>query len=441
MPRAKLLPMDKADCGWYETLPPPAAANELVGDQRFDYAIIGAGFAGLAAARRLAQLLPEAAIALIEAQRVGFGSAGRNTGFMIDLPHDLASDDYTGQQDADRKLIRQNRSAIQFARETVRDNAIDCDWREQGKLHGAVEPQGEAALRAFADGLDALGEPVARLDAADLKRITGSDFYRSGVHTPGTVTIQPAAFVRGCAATLPENVTLFENSPVGEFERQPDGRIEIVCPRGRLSADKLLLTNNGYAASFGVKPGRLIHVCTYGSMTRPMSDAEAAQLGGDEHWALIPANPLGSTVRRLANGRIVIRNTFTWNRNYRYGEGQRVAMRRAHEASFRNRFPMLAELGFDYTWGGVLCLSRNNANLFGELAEGVYGALCQNGLGVCRGTFSGRTLAELVAGDDNDFVRDMLAAPRPAACPPQPFLGLGVSATLAWKERRAGLEK
>ena len=42
-------------------------------------------FTGLAAAR-LALHFPDEEIVLVEAQEVGFGTAGRNAGFAIDLP-------------------------------------------------------------------------------------------------------------------------------------------------------------------------------------------------------------------------------------------------------------------------------------------------------------------------------------------------------------------
>ena len=72
-----------------------------------DYLVIGAGFAGLSAARRLNQLQPDAKIVVLEACEVGEGPAGRNSGFMIDLPHDLSSDDYLGsvEKDIEQTLI------------------------------------------------------------------------------------------------------------------------------------------------------------------------------------------------------------------------------------------------------------------------------------------------------------------------------------------------
>ena len=84
-----------------------------------DFVVVGGGFAGLSAARRLTQLQPGARIVVLEAGRIAEGAAGRNSGFMIDLPHDLASEDYAGAGD-DRVMIGLNRQAIAFARAAAR---------------------------------------------------------------------------------------------------------------------------------------------------------------------------------------------------------------------------------------------------------------------------------------------------------------------------------
>ncbi len=55
---------------------------------------------------------------MLEAGRLAEGASGRNSGFMIDLPHDLTSDDYAGHGD-DRAMIALNRHAIAFARDAV----------------------------------------------------------------------------------------------------------------------------------------------------------------------------------------------------------------------------------------------------------------------------------------------------------------------------------
>ena len=99
--RVSRLPEDAGPAGWNVLLSPPTPARALRGEENADYLVVGAGFAGLSAARRLGQLEPDARIVLVDAMRVGDGPAGRNSGFMIDLPHDLASDDYGGALDRD----------------------------------------------------------------------------------------------------------------------------------------------------------------------------------------------------------------------------------------------------------------------------------------------------------------------------------------------------
>ena len=63
-------------------LPPAPAPTPLEADATADVAIIGAGFAGLSAARRLLQLDPKLKVMLLDAGRVGEGAAGRNSGFI-----------------------------------------------------------------------------------------------------------------------------------------------------------------------------------------------------------------------------------------------------------------------------------------------------------------------------------------------------------------------
>ncbi|MGU3841830.1 FAD-dependent oxidoreductase, partial [Vibrio diabolicus] len=104
------LPNDDATCGWYHALPSIAEKPALKGKQTADYAVLGAGFAGLAMARRLAELQPNARIILIDAQRIGQGASGRNSGFVIDLPHKFSLEHPDPEHK--QKLLSLNRSAI-----------------------------------------------------------------------------------------------------------------------------------------------------------------------------------------------------------------------------------------------------------------------------------------------------------------------------------------
>src|SRR5262245_21137982 len=105
-----VLPKDPRPSGWYASLPKPPPVRQLSGQQKADWVVVGAGFTGVAAARRLAELAPNSRVVLIEAQRVGMGASGRNAGFIIDVPHN--ADAAGGAAEANRRMLRLNRFAI-----------------------------------------------------------------------------------------------------------------------------------------------------------------------------------------------------------------------------------------------------------------------------------------------------------------------------------------
>lgn len=433
---AKKTPADRPGSGWYEILPPPGPAQRLEGDISADWLVIGAGFAGLTAARRLSQLCAGDRIVVIDAQRVGVGSAGRNSGFMIDLPHELQSGSYGGGADADRKQIAMNRTAIAYAREAAADHGLEAYFDACGKYHGAADTRGLEALESFEAHLDRLGEAYDKLDASDLKKLTGTGYYVRGIFTPGAAMLQPAGYVRGLAEGLRDKLRIFENSPVVRIET---GRPHTLhTANGKATSPNVILAVNGHLESFGLFERRLLHVYTYASMTRALSAGEQKALGGAPAWGLIPADPMGTTVRRIKEGRIVIRNTFTYNPRMACSDRQRKRAARAHDASFRARFPMLEGVEMEYRWAGQLCLSRNSVPAFGAVGEGIYAAGCQNGLGVCKGTLHGKLIADLAAGADEPLLSDMLAMDKPERLPPEPFLSAGVNLKLWWMQRGAG---
>ncbi|MEZ5924292.1 MAG: FAD-binding oxidoreductase [Hyphomicrobiaceae bacterium] len=438
--RARRIPADLRGSGWYEILEPPDPPRQLEGSQTADWVIVGAGFAGLAAARRLTKRRPGDKIALIDAQRIGWGAAGRNSGFMIDLPHDLASEAYGGASAQNIAEIKLNRTAIVFAREAAEEIGLPRSVFDScGKYHGATDGHGLETLRTFETHLSSLGEPYQTLDAGDMKRITGTDYYAGGSHMPGTVIIQPAAYVRALAGSLGPNVAIYESSPVLRFETGATHMVH--TPKGRIAAPRLILTVNGHIESFGFFERRLMHVFLYGSMTRRLTADEIRKLGGEPAWALIPADPRGSTIRRLHEDRILVRNSATYNpdMNPTTRDIQRFAP--VHDASFRARFPMLSDVTMEHRWAGHLCLSLNNVPAFGEIAERVYSACCCNGLGIAKGTLGGMAIADLASGAGGAHVEALLALPPPKRLYPEPFMTLGARAKIWWMQRQAGKDK
>jgi glycine/D-amino acid oxidase-like deaminating enzyme len=442
--RVTKLPRDLGPAGWNAILPDADAPEPLEEAATADWLVIGGGFAGLAAARRLSQVDPGGRIALLEATRLADGPAGRNTGFMIDLPHDLASDDYGGDTAADRAQIAANRAAIAFARETAEAFGLVGEaFDPAGKINAAATARGLAHNAAYADRLAGMGEDHRLLDAAEMRALTGSAYYLGGLYTPGTVMLQPALWVRGVAAGLRSNrVRIHENSPVRDLRRY-GGVWRAMTPRGSVSAPRAILAVNGHAESFGFFRRRLVHIHLYASMTRALTAGEVRALGGGQRWGLTPSDPMGSTVRRICGAggdRIVVRNRVDYRPGLESSAARLAQIARDHDRAFRARFPMLDGVAMEHRWGGRLCLSLNGAPAFGEIEEGLFSACCQNGLGAARGTLQGMLAADLAAGRDSPHLRAYRDADAPRRLPPEPLAALGATARLRWGERRAGAE-
>ena len=146
----KKLPRQPGPAGWNEILGTAPAYPEATGDLTADWLIIGGGFAGLSAAKRLCELRGGDSIMVLEAGRIAQGPAGRNSGFMIDLPHELGADGYGATEQVDKKQIFLNRHAQDFAKANAEAYEIsisvqdeDGNWSDPVVVTGRVGSDAE----------------------------------------------------------------------------------------------------------------------------------------------------------------------------------------------------------------------------------------------------------------------------------------------------------
>lgn len=425
------LPKDDKTNGWSAVLPARDAKPELRGDIKADWVVLGAGYAGLAAARRLAENCPDEKIAVIDAGEAGENASGRNSGFAIDLPHNVGSS--LDELEGSHRFMRLARMAIDHLENVVETHGIDCDWSRAGKYHTAVSERGTRdVLEPFRKELDALGEPYEWIQKDDLQKRLGSPHFNAAVYTPDCVLMNPAALTRGLADTLPENVTLYENSPVIAAEFQ--NGVSLTTTNGSLRGPKMIMAANGFSEQFGFHRQKFLHLIAHASLTRPLTEKEQAIYGVAEPWGMTPANAFaGITMRYTADKRILIRHGLSYRPNQRIKPGEHAKVQRTHKKLFDQRFPGLEAVEMEHTWSGFVCLSRNGAPAFGRLGSNIWSAVCQNAVGVTKGTFGGILAADLATGRDNPLISDMKSLGEPDTLPPKPFLDLGVQARFQWE--------
>ncbi|MER8841363.1 FAD-binding oxidoreductase [Mesorhizobium sp. M0913] len=439
--RARRLPAHGVESGWSALLAPRTPTPELDRTITVDIVIIGAGFAGLAAAVRLAHLDPRLSVAVIDADMVGNGASGRNSGFLIDLPHDISSGNFgvDGVTKSHNEILIA-RTAIQHYARLAEENGWDKDvFDPSGKYSVAMTDAGTEHLAAYSSKLNSLGEPHQVLGAEEIEDVTGTRSFKSGLFTPGAVMVQPAAVVRAIADLFPEPVRLFERTPALSIETSSSG-CTVKTPKGVVRAARVILATNGHAESFGFGSGELLHVFTYASLTEPFPPSA---LGGSRKWGATPAAPMGTTIRRI-NGtdgdRLLIRSRYTYNPKIEVSAGSIKSASDLHDRKFADRFPEHRHLKMQYRWAGAMALTRNSVPLFGQVGPSIFAACACNGIGGTKSTAAGIAMAELLVGHRSQLGKIFSGFEKPQTLPPRPFTDVGARLNLAFREWRAGRE-
>ena len=432
----KRQPLNDKTNAWNTVLPARIPHPSVASSIQADWLVIGAGYAGLAAARRLADNCPDQKIVVVEAGVCGENASGRNSGFVIDVPHTVSTN--LDQLDGAHRHMRLARAATDELARLVEEHAIKCDWSVDGKYQAVVTDRGsDEMLQPFANELDALGEPYRWVEQSELVEKLGTAHFKRAVFTPGCVLMNPAALVRGLADSLPSNVTLFENSPVTNITC--NNGILITTSGYTIRAPKLIVAANGFSDQFGYKSNAFVHLALHASLTRPLNEDQRAAYGVEKPWGVTPANAFGGVTMRYTNDhRLLIRQDIRLNMQQKVSAASTRSIVAQHMHILRDRFPSLGDVEFENTWVGHICMSRNSAPAFGPVVENVWIAACQNGIGVTKGTISGQLVADLACSRDNPLIPDMQALGKPEALPPRPLVEIGARVLMRkelWKNR------
>ncbi|MCO4838447.1 MAG: FAD-binding oxidoreductase [Oceanospirillaceae bacterium] len=418
------LPINDHTCGWSQALTPRQPKPALTGEQTADFVVVGAGYTGLSAARKFAELNPNAHVVIIDAQRAGEGASARNSGYLVDSTLNDGHMSDTGLQQY-REKYALNKAGVDCVEQLVKDHNIDCDWDASGKFHATAVPAHEAKLKRFSQLLGELDLEHRVLNAAQLKQRLGTCYYTQALWTAGGVMLQPAKLARAYIELLPDRVILYENSPMLTWKKQGNDFL-VSTPMGQVKAPNMLLAVNGFMASAKVKRQRAFPLTLTASMTRPLTDAEYVSLGSPKAWGLLSAQAMGATVRLTQDRRIMVRNTAeVWPKMNM--SAQHLEKRKAfHLRGLKRRFPQLCDDLFDSCWSGITCISGNNGQVFDQLDSKLLVAGCYNGGGIGLATLFGEQMAYRASGQMTDMMAMIEARPKPNTLPPQPLLSLGV---------------
>jgi glycine/D-amino acid oxidase-like deaminating enzyme len=237
------------DAGWcdrWASTPLPRAV---------DFAVLGGGLAGLGTAIRLREQHPGAAIAVLEAERVGYGASGRNAGFLSPLAAPvwlLGAERSPDQAWAAARINAEVHAVARWIGELV----PDCELQPATLSLQAESRASDAALREFARAVALVGL-AHRL--RDSRARPGHVFLEMDAYT-----LHPYKLVRGLALHAErQGVLIRERARAREVEPLRAGGARIHLGGGPiLEAAKVVVCTNAYTSSIALDervPALVVH--------------------------------------------------------------------------------------------------------------------------------------------------------------------------------------
>ena len=143
-------------CSWINDLNPRTNTKTLKSNEDCEWLVIGAGYTGLSAARKLAQLYPNQKIILVDAQLAGEGASSRNSGYLVDT---TLNDGFTSNKELEsyKKKADIYDLGINVIKKFINEHQVDCDWNECGKYFASSKLQDKKILVNFSETLSKLG--------------------------------------------------------------------------------------------------------------------------------------------------------------------------------------------------------------------------------------------------------------------------------------------
>ncbi len=420
---------------WLDSLEAVDDEPALHEDTDCDLLIVGGGFCGLWAAIQAREQNPGRNVVLIEAKSVANGASGRPAAIMsTSVMHGIDNTERIFPQDV-AELERLGRENMDGFRQTIERYGIDCDIEWGGEMKVSIGDEGLARIDEDYQLYLKYGHDAVRLDQAGVQAEINSPVFHGGVWSrQRSGTVHPGKLVRGLKrAALELGVRVYENTPhLGN--RKQAGRIIVQTPRASITARKVLLATNAWAAGHPHISRRVAAIRDRIVVTEPLTPEQREKIGWRNRQGIYDTRTQLNYMRLTADDRIL----FGGRLGYFFGNNTDPAQDRTPAPylrlvhSFYRTFPQLAdEIRFSHAWSGPIGLTTRMAVHYQAYHDGdMVFAGGYSGFGVTASRFGARVGLAILDREDIPETRMQFTHTLPDYIPPEPFRWIGAQITM-----------
>jgi glycine/D-amino acid oxidase-like deaminating enzyme len=367
----------------------------LEGSLSVDVCVVGAGFTGVATALTLAER--GFSVALVEANRVGWGASGRNGGQLINGISGLSKIQKKYGDGIADMLWDLRWRGNDIIHERVAKYGIDCDLKK-GFIETALKPRQVADLEDYAAEMEKHRHPHPweLWDKEKTQQLLGTDAFIGGFVSYRDGHLHPLNLCIGEArAASGLGVQIFEQSPVTGIEHGPRPRVRTAS--GQVEADSVVLAGNAYHL---LEPQHLSNLTfpagSYIIGTEPLSDEMVAEINPLD-LAVCDLNEVVDYYRLSADKRML------YGGRCNYSGREPTSIKAAILPRMLQIYPQLKDVRIDFEWGGMIGIVLNRIPALGRINGNVYYCQGYSGHGVNATHIMGELAADAIGGTMEKF--------------------------------------
>ena len=373
----------------------------LRGSHHADIVIIGGGFTGLSSAYHIRKLFPNKQIVLLEGASCGYGASGRNGGFCI-----TTSLLNWNQKNPERrqKDLDVSQYGINFIKQMISEHGVECDFQENGMLEVAINNKQIKKLEEYRDELQSFGLNSTLAMGKDLEAEINSPYITAGLNMPFGATLNPAKLALGMKRVVEKvNVKVWERTVVTLIT---PGKNDLVDTElGDIQAPILIIALNAYGNKIGFFKNRVFPVSVFQVATERLSETQWESIGWGNRQGLSDLRALFSYSHPTVDGRIVWGGTDPTYYDFdaiSSGNDKFVTQKIINDLF--TFFPQLEGLQIEHAWGGTTAYTLGRIPSVGVMGnhQNIYFATGFDE-GVPSTQTAGRIIADLLAGEENEF--------------------------------------
>ena len=368
---------------------------ELQGGHSADICIVGGGFTGVATALTLAERGYK--VALVEANRIGWGASGRNGGQLI------------GGFSGDRKIVKRFGETVaktvwdmrwrghEIVHERVNKYAIECDLKS-GYIDVAKNRRETGYMEEALADLEKyrFGWEYRLLSKAETEETIGTGVYISGLINMRNGHLHPLNLCAGEArAARGLGVHIFEQSPVTRIIHGRKPRVETA--QGHVEAATVLLAGHVYHRLEQQRlSGTTFQAGSFIIGTEPLPQAVRREINPRD-LAVCEVSNIIDYHRLSADGRLL------YGGRTNYSGKVPASIRAAIEPRMLKVYPQLKGVKIDFEWGGSIGIVIRRIPMVGRIDDNIYYVQGYSGHGVNTTHMMGEIIADAIGGTMERF--------------------------------------